>query len=504
MAKIISTDLVSPSDLTSQQADWVYNGKDATITSEVFEVLEPQLTNQTRSTYEFSKSLQAPILEMRVRGIKIDKSRRDEVCEQFYESLCLLEANLYHIVGEALDIWDWKWGNSKDLQRIFYEVLGIPIIRKGGRPTCDRDALEKLDGYYQARPIVAHILAMRDLQKKISMLRTDVDPDGRIRTSLNIAGTSTGRLSSSFSEFGTGTNLQNIEEALRSVFVADPGYKLAYIDTKQGESYCVGAIEWDLFQDGTYLDACEDGDLHTNVAKLCWPSLGWKNIPSIDKGIAERPFYRHYSYRFMCKKIGHGTNYGGQPRTISDQTKLNQQIIEQFQPKYFKAFPAHTRWHEWVRHQLWTEGNLTTLTGRLRWFFGRRNDDAVIREAIAYSPQGSLADIVNSGMLQVWRANNCHLLLQIHDAILIQYPEDKEDEVIPRVQKQMEFPIELNHGRELLIPTDCKTGWNWGAYDEETNPDGLKSYEPGDKRKRQAPTPILDRVIQRPRRKLRI
>jgi len=60
-----------------------------------------------------------------------------------------------------------------------------------------------------------------DLQKKIDILKTEIDKDGRIRTSYNIAGTNTGRLSSSFSEFGTGTNLQNIEESLRSMFVAD-------------------------------------------------------------------------------------------------------------------------------------------------------------------------------------------------------------------------------------------------------------------------------------------
>jgi len=78
-----------------------------------------------------------------------------------------------------------------------------------------------MEAYLIARPIVGHIKAMRDLGKKVSVLKTEIDPDGRIRTSYNIGGTTTGRLSSSFSEFGTGTNLQNIEESLRSVFIAD-------------------------------------------------------------------------------------------------------------------------------------------------------------------------------------------------------------------------------------------------------------------------------------------
>src|SRR5206468_12296259 len=140
--------------------------------------------------------------------------------------------------------------------------------------------------------------ALRDLTKKVQMLKTEIDPDGRIRTSYNIGGTTTGRLSSSFSEFGTGTNLQNIEENLRSIFIADEGMKLAYFDAEQGESRAVGGIEWNLFRDGRYLDACESGDLHTSVAKLCWPGLDWNGDLAHDKQIAEEPYYRHYSRRF--------------------------------------------------------------------------------------------------------------------------------------------------------------------------------------------------------------
>src|SRR6516165_6883191 len=78
------------------------------------------------------------------------------------------------------------------------------------------------------------------------------------------------------SDFGTGTNLQNIEDRLRSVFVADKGMKFAYVDLEQAESRLVGAIEWNLFRDGTYLDACESGDLHTSVCRLAWGSaVNW-------------------------------------------------------------------------------------------------------------------------------------------------------------------------------------------------------------------------------------
>ena len=202
----------------------------------------------------------------------------------------------------------------------------------------------------------------------------------------------------------------------------------------------------------------------------------------------------------MCKKIGHGTNYGGKPRTLANQAKVEIGLIEDFQPKYFRAFPAHLRWHAYVDRTLREDGYLTTLTGRKRWFFGRRNDDSTLREAIAYDPQGSLADILNRGMLQVWGGGLCVLLMQIHDAILIQYPESREDEVIPRVLKALSVPIMLDSGREFTIPYGVMTGWNWGKFDKDENPDGLKSYKGNDQRKRTPPIAILDRSLRKAHR----
>jgi DNA polymerase-1 len=496
--KVIRTDLLGPEDLSAQEKEWCYNGLDCVITREVLNVLLPQLDNQTSGTYSFSRDLQAPILEMRCRGVLIDQARRAEVIDEYFTKLDQLEEQLNRIVGHGLGLWQFNWRSNKDLHLLFYDYLGLPPIRRGGRPTVNREALEKLESYFSARLIVAHMLVMRDMQKKISMLKTEIDPDGRMRTSYNIAGTTTGRLSSSFSEFGTGTNLQNIEESLRSVFVSDPGYKLAYLDAEQGESRVVGAIEGNLFDDWRYLDACEGGDLHTTVAKLVWPDdVPWTGNLRRDRELAERPYYRHYDRRFMCKKIGHGTNYGGKPRTLAAQAKVEISLIEDFQPKYFRAFPAHLRWHARVDRTLREDGYLTTLTGRKRWFFGRRNDDSTLREAIAYDPQGSLADILNRGMLAVWRSQSCQLLMQIHDAVLVQYPEDAEDKIIPLVQSSLQQSIRLDSGRDFTIPYGVATGWNWGKFDEESNPDGLKSYKGTDQRKRTPPIAILDRSLRK-------
>jgi len=316
-----------------------------------------------------------------------------------------------------------------------------------------------------------------------------------MRTSYNIAGTTTGRFSSSLSDFGTGTNLQNIEEMLRSVFVADEGMKFAYIDLEQAESRLVGAIEWNLFGDSRYLDACESGDLHTYVCRLAWTDLPWTGDIKGDREVAERPFYRQHSYRHMAKVLGHGTNYNGKPYTMAKHTKLDAKLIAEFQSRYFTAFPAHQRWHASVGSRLLSDGVLTTLTGRRRWFFGRRNDDATIREAIAYDPQGSVGDILNRGMLNVWRLNICQLLLQIHDAILVQYPEQLEDEILPKLLAALRVPIGLRDGRTLIIPAEAKTGWNWSVGSDQ-NPDGLTKYKGNDPRKRQRPAPTeLDRIL---------
>jgi DNA polymerase I-like protein with 3'-5' exonuclease and polymerase domains len=186
----------------------------------------------------------------------------------------------------------------------------------------------------------------------------------------------------------------------------------------------------------------------------------------------------------MCKKLGHGTNYGGHPNTMSAQTKTDLHIIVDFQGKYFKAFPAHEMWHANVKERIRSYGYLISLMGRKRCFFGRRDSDDTIRDAIAYDPQGSLADIVNQGMLRVWAAGDCQLLMQNHDSILIQYPEEIEDEIIPKIQQQLHHEIQLKYDRILTIPYGCQVGWNWGKY-SEGNVDGLKTYQPGDKRTRQ-------------------
>lgn len=502
--KIIATHDLTPESMARMgqfELLQVYNGLDCCVTAEVLNVIKPQLDDTTNNTYEFSKSLQAPVLEMRLRGIRVDDEWRARTILSYESDLHTIRTNLDRILTEGIG-HAINWNSPAQLRTLLYRVIGLPVQKKRNQKglyveTADRDALEKLDQYFLAQPIVSHILALRDIGKKIGVLKTSIDPDGRMRTSYNIAGTTTGRFNSSLSDFGTGTNLQNIEERLRRPFVADPGMKFAYIDLEQAESRLVGAIEWNTFGDGRYLDACESGDLHTSVCRLAWTELPWTGDLKQDRAVADQPFYRQHSYRHMAKVLGHGTNYAGKPFTMAKHTKLEAPLIAAFQSKYFNAFPAHQRWHAGVQSELLTAGNHTTITGRRRWFFGRRNDDSVVREAIAYGPQGAVGDILNKGMLQVWRLGVCQLLLQIHDAILVQYLEDREDEIVPLLLNAIKVPVPLANGRTLIIPSEAQVGWNWAKQDDN-NPDGITKYRPGDKRKRTPATTklvgLLDRV----------
>lgn len=498
--RIIKTHEVIPEDIPDQwERDQIYNGTDVLATRQVLDVIKPQLDELTRATYDFSRALQGPVLEMRLRGVLVDEHRKQQVLDDYFDRIDTLETQLEQIVLDGVGMPTFNPRSPPDLQKLFYGYLGIPPILKKGRPTTDRDARERLAIFPVAKPIVAHLNAIADLAAKIKFLKTGIDTDGRARTSYNIAGTSTGRFSSSYSEFGTGGNLQNIEESLRSVFIADRGWKFTKFDAKSGESYCVGGIEWNLFEDGRYLDAVESGDIHTAVARIRWPNLKWTGDLSRDKSVAEQPYYRHYSYRFMCKKLGHGSNYGGQPPTLAEQAKLPETVVRDFQPKYFRAFPSHIRWHGWVDNRLKREGNLITLTGRKRWFFGRRNDPAVWREAVAYDPQGSLADIVNRAMLRIWRrlkqdAVPCYIMFQDHDALTFMYREEMEDEIIPKLQAMLVEELPLAKGRALAIPYDCKVGWNKGEYSND-NPEGLKDYKGHDERTRAAEVTLVDRIL---------
>lgn len=527
MAKIFNTGLLDESVMRTLSADdaaQIYNGLDCCVTAEVYNVLIDQLETEpqeVKDTYEFALRKLAPIFEMSLRGMKLDHEERLRVLHEMESKVSGLNKIFQHICVGVFET-EINWRSPLQLKTLFYGSLGIKEIKKRNTKgqyvaTVNEEALEAMKAYIHARPFASLILAMRGLNKAIGFLRTEVDNDGRLRTSYNIAGTNTGRLSSRMSDFGTGTNVQNVDRSLRQPFVADPGFYLFNIDLEQADARNVGARLWTIFHDkdaawieelrgevwtgptgaalaGAYLDACESGDLHTTVCNMAWPNLEWPDDPNSWKDFCDSLIlFGQDSYRQVSKKLGHGTNYYGTPRTMAKHTRSPTFIIEGFQRNYFNAFPAIPLWHKWVIRELDRSATLYNLFGRRRQFFGRPEDATTHRKAIAYDPQSSTGEEIDRGLYNIWNEFSHHevqLLNQVHDSVLLQVPYDGKEEIIPRVLRSMKIEIWLPGGRLFTVPLEAKGGWNWGDFDYKKpnrNPYGLKKWTGEETRERPSP-----------------
>lgn len=501
--RIIQTsELTATSRLSQNENYWVYNGLDCCLTVEIWEEMDQLYGQRERAIYDFEVALQGPYLEIMQRGFLVDSIARqdaaNEVRSRMEKCQAVLDRLARGVCGQGLNP-----NSPKQLKEFFYEVLKLPeiwISQKGERKlSTNREALEKLDAYLYARPFVSLILRIRDLRKQLEIFESKIDSDGRFRAAYNIAGTETGRPSSSENAFGTGRNAQNIAPAQRYVFVADPGKKLCVIDLEQVEARDVGFFIGCLFDDWKFLDNCESGDLHTNNCKLIWPELGWTGDKKRDREIADRIFYREFSYRDMSKRGGHLSNYYGTAFTAARHLKVPIGVMEEFQRRYCRgrdaAFPGIALYWQWIAEQLQTSQELITPFGRRRTFFGRPGDDTTLREAIAFLPQSTTADRMNLGLWRVWHyMSEVELLAQTFDSITFQYDEAADEaEIIQRALELIRVELRAPNGRLYVVPGEAKVGWNWGAEVTEAdqdrarasgrpiprlNPGGLKKWKP--------------------------
>lgn len=508
--KIIDTSEMDPDQLSLNDAYWVYNGLDCCLTMEVKESLEGRLCPTTRATYEQAMRVQAPFLDMMLRGLTVDDHNRNKASKQYEAIYNQLEQGFNRLCVGGLGLEaPINIKSHIQVKWLIFDVLDVPegSFKKRNPKTgkrersSDRETLEKISALYMwAEPFCNFILAMRDASKSLGFLRTELDADRKIRCSFNIAGTNTGRLSSSFSDFGTGTNLQNVTPILRTIFVPEPGKVFVNVDLEQADSRNVGALCWEYFLEshgpefaGAYLDACESGDLHTTVSRMAYTDLPWGTEP--DRAIADRLAYRDLSYRDLSKKLGHGTNYYGQPKTMAMHSKLPVQQIVDFQSNYFGAFPCIPAWHEHTINKLQTTGELTHLYGRKRRFYGRLDNQNVINAAIAYCPQGMTGEEINHGILQLWRDPRFELLVQVHDSILFQIDQREIDILVPLALELLKAPITLKGGREFFVPLEAMVGWNWG-YQGPDNPHGLAKWRGEETRKPPRRLPPIKRSIR--------
>lgn len=203
---IIQTGGLAPNSLSGFASQQVYNGLDCCVTVEVWEEVMAQY-GQPPAIYNFERALQGPYLEIMQRGFLVDDLSRRKASEELRTRM----EHLLSLLNEfSLAVWDKPLNprSPKQLQEFFYSKMRLPeiwISQKGERKlSTNREVLEKLWEYMYARPFVNIILAYREAAKQLEVFETEIDADGRFRTSYNIAGTETGRPSSSESAFGTG------------------------------------------------------------------------------------------------------------------------------------------------------------------------------------------------------------------------------------------------------------------------------------------------------------
>lgn len=476
-----------------------YNGLDTIATFQLWKVLEAQLDSKpwARQTYDLSTKLSDPAMYAMLRGILVDTTFFNPLREQFIEEIGWIEDRL-DFITQNLGLGIINLASPMQVKWLF-ECLKCPLS------SSDRAHIEKaLSANPDLAPICNLILMWRDRAKMLQSLNPSmVDPDGRMRTFYRIAGTVSGRWSSSENALWSGTNLQNIKRdvdedksgyaSLRRIFIADKGKKFLNFDLERADSWAVGLEAFACSGDMSYVEACGSFDLHTYVSRLVWSNLGWTGDPAKDQKIAKQFFYRQYDYRFMSKKGGHGTNYGGQARTLAAQMKIPIVVAQEFQDAYFEAFPGIAKWQHHTAKTLQTTASLTNLFGRRRNFHDRLDSMATLREGLGYLGQSTTSDYLNRCILNLWDFQKTgapfEFLAQVHDSVLIQYEPEQEELVLKMIKNACEVDIETTAPNGLTlsrqIPIEISVGWNWSA-ESEHNPDGLKKVDNKDERTRTA------------------
>lgn len=500
---VIELDGALPKGLNAFDTYQVYNALDASITAQLVPEMLRFASANHLSTYDREMRMQALCLEMSSKGLPVGRLRVLELTRTLDGEASKALATL-HRFCDAIYYPPLNPRSPLQVAEFFYDYLKLPVIykfdfkTKQRRRATDRDSLEKLSAMYPiAVPFVNAILAFRESAKMASVFKKGLEPSGVLRCNFSPSGTETGRFSSQSNVYNRGTNGQNLTDRVRQVVEAPRGWVLFNLDLKTAESIAVGFLSGDK----GYIAACLGGDLHTAVAALTWRDLPWTSDLRQDRALAEQVFYRELTYRDMAKRGGHGTNYYGTPRTMATHLKVQTVLIETFQRGYFAAFPGIVDWHLTTIAKLQRDGVLVTPLNRERRFWGRSGDPATHREAIAFVPQSTVADVMNEGLYacQRWllrhvpqvhdvpaRLGNSvaftrgGLLAQIHDAGLFLLPESEWQDIAKELLREILYPVDFGDLGVMTIPADASVGRRWSKRKDKAGlRDGLRDWTPG-------------------------
>jgi len=427
-----------------------YSCEDADQTLGVHNVLWQQLqaVDKLRFIYELEIKSSESLYRIERNGVLIDASMLSKQSGELGLRLVQLETEAYEIAGQPFNL-----GSPKQLGEIFFDKLGMPVIKKtpSGARSTDEEVLEKLAEDY---PLPAKLLEHRSLSKlkgtytdKLAQLA--LPRTGRVHTHYAQAVAVTGRLSSN------DPNLQNIPvktaegRRVREAFVAAPGNVIASADYSQIELRIMAHIS----EDAALLKAFTEGiDVHRATAAEVFGV-------AVDEVSSEQRRY--------AKVINFGLIYGmssfGLARNLGIETKAAAAYID----KYFQRYPGVKNYMDETRLSAKSKGYVETVFGRrltlpeINSPNGPRQKGAE-RAAINAPMQGTAADLIKLSMnkvLDVLDKENrkTRMIMQVHDELVFEVPADEVDWV------RVEIPRLMAGVAQLKVPllAEIGVGENW-------------------------------------------
>lgn len=436
-----------------------YAAADVDMTARLVPVLEKELheKNLLKLLYAVEMPLVPVLAAMEMAGIALDVAHLHQMAGELSQQLLQLEREIHALAGIPFNI-----NSTQQLADILFGHLRLtPPDRlhktASGKYSTAAGVLEELRGQH---PIVGKILEQRELAKLkstyVEALPLAVNPTtGRVHTSYKQTGVATGRLASA------DPNLQNIPirtelgRRVRKAFIAAPGCLLVAADYSQIELRIMAHVS----QDPTLLEAFRRGDdIHAATA-------------SAVLGVPRAQLTK--DQRRQAKTINFGILYGQGAYGLTRTTGMTLAEAEKFIANYFKRFPGVKRYLDETKRKAAEEGYVETLLGRRRYFPGLRQHQgpsreaararaSIEREAINSPIQGSAAEIVKLAMLQLPPALaaaglRAHMLLQVHDELVLECPE-AEAPAVARITCHV-----MENAFKLAIPlgVDVHQGQSW-------------------------------------------
>ena len=426
-----------------------YACADADITLRLKSLLDNELRKE--GLWQLFSEVEMPLVPVLVtmerNGVAIDVELLRDMSHSLGKEMLRLEAEVYNSLGHRFNI-----NSPQQLSRILYEELMLPKPRKtkSGYST-EASALEELKGTH---PIIELVLQYRQLAK-LKSTYTDAFPalvnpkTGRLHTSFNQTGTTTGRLSSSE------PNMQNIPirselgGKIRQAIIAQPGWYLLSADYSQIDLRALAHISQDPELIATFL---RDEDVHTATASLVF------NVPP-EKVTPEM--------RRAAKTVNFGVIYGMSGYGLEQATNFSREEAAQFIASYFEKYSKVKEYIETTKSQARERGYVQTVMGRRRYIPeinspNRQVREAAERMAINMPVQGTSADIIKIAMVNLHRkmekqSLRTKMTLQVHDELLFEMPPEETDLMKDLVAEIMPQALKLS----VPLKIDIKLGKNW-------------------------------------------